>query len=78
MNQQDHVVAGVPGQGGRGNDPAETDRLLAGVQDDLQLLPDLPMDEQVPVFERMHTALADALARTADNAPPPPPGRTGA
>ena len=78
MNQQDHVVPGVPGQGGRGNDPAETDRLLSGVQDDLHLLADLPVDEQVPVFERMHTALADALARTADNAPPPLPGQPGA
>jgi hypothetical protein len=77
MNQRDDVVMGIPGA--QPSDPlAETDRLLAGVQDDLHLLDDLPADDQVPLFERMHTSLAEALARTADTAPPAQPGRAGA
>lgn len=77
MNQRDDAV-GVPGSSVIPDPGAATDRLLRGVQDDLVVVDGLPIDEQVPVFERMHTALAEALARTADTAPPPEQGRPGA
>ena len=78
MTERDDSVTGIPGPSGApGADPiAATQRLLHGVHDDLQMLDGLTTDEQVPVFERMHTSLADALARTADTAPPP--GHPGA
>jgi hypothetical protein len=78
MNQRDDAVIGVPGPSGvPGGDPvADTERLLNHVQQDIRLLDELNPDDQVPVFERLHTTLADALARTADTAPPP--GRPGA
>lgn len=78
MNERDDAVVGVPGVSGRPDPGADTDRTLRGVQDDLVVVDGLSTDEQVPVFERMHTALADALARTADTAPPPAPGPPGA
>jgi hypothetical protein len=65
---------GVPGAG----QPAETDRLLKGVEDDLDTLDQLVTADQVPVYDRMHSTLADALARTADTGGPPAPGETGA
>lgn len=78
MNQRNDAVVGVPGPSGiPGADPVvDTERLLQRVQDDLAVLDGLNTDDQVPVFERMHSTLADALARTADTAPPP--GRPGA
>jgi hypothetical protein len=65
---------GVPGAGR----PAETDRLLKGVEDDLDTLDQLVTADQVPVYDGMHSTLADALARTADTGGPPAPGETGA
>jgi len=53
---------------------AETDRLLEGVQDDLSALDGLEIPDQVKVYDRMHSTLAEALARTADNGGPPAPG----
>ncbi len=74
MNQHEDGAAGSPGPAA----PAETDRLLRGVQDDVQLLNELDSTDQVPVYDRIHTALADALARTADTGVPPDPVRSGA
>lgn len=56
----------------------ETDRLLAGVEGDLASVEDKSPQEQVPVFDRIHTALADALARTADTGGSPAGGHQGA
>lgn len=74
MNQQ-HGPIGVPGgrpvaaaPDGRTGD---TDRLLRGVEDELDQLDGTSISDQVPAFDRMHTALADALARTADTGGPP-------
>ncbi len=86
MNQPDNAArAAVPGAGSPSPGPADADRLLQGVHADLELLDELGTQEQVPVFDRLHTALADALARTADTGPafpgsPPggPQGRPGA
>lgn len=66
---------------------ADSERLLTGVETDLELLDELDTTDQVPVFDRLHTALADALARTADTGAAsaqqgsqqgPPRGRPGA
>jgi hypothetical protein len=57
---------------------ADTDELLQGVENQLEQLNGTSPQEQVLVFDRMHTALADALARTADTGGPPPPGESGA
>lgn len=65
---------------------ADSERLLHGVEIDLESLDELDTTDQVPVYDRLHTALADALARTADTgASPqqgsqhgPPLGRPGA
>ncbi len=65
---------GVPGA----PDSAETHLLLHGVEDDLNSLDQLETAEQVAVFDRVHSALAEALARTADTGAPPPPGQPGA
>ena len=83
MTQQ-HVPVGVPG--GRpispiGSQPAgdqPTESLLQGVEDQLDQLDGQDLQDQVPAFDRMHTALADALARTADTGGPPAPGQPGA
>jgi hypothetical protein len=70
---------GVPARGqGTDQQGAETERLLAGVQADLTSVDDKSTQDQVPVFDRMHTALADALARTADTGGPPAGGHQGA
>ena len=74
MNEPAHGRIGVPGAG----QPAETDRLLQGVQDDLESLDQLVAADQVPVYDRVHATLAEALARTADTGDPPAPGETGA
>jgi len=73
MNERDERPVGVPGTAGR---PADADQLLAGVDADLRLLDGLSTAEQPPVYDRLHSALADALARTADTGMPP--GNTGA
>ena len=44
---------------------------LHGVLEDLESLDDLDVGEHVAVYGRMHTALTDALARTADSGPEP-------
>ena len=44
---------------------------LDGVLQDLESLDDLDVGEHVAVYGRMHTALTDALARTADSGPEP-------
>ncbi len=86
-DRSDGTVGGVGGPAGSAGDaaavvPAQADseRLLHGVQQDLALLDQVNTREQVPVFDRLHTALADALARTADTAGPAGPlqGRPGA
>ena len=53
---------------------AETERLLAGVEGDLASVDDKTPQDQVPVLDRIHTALADALARTADTGGSPAGG----
>jgi hypothetical protein len=65
---------GVPG----GRPPADAETLLAGVESELGGIADLTTTEQVPVFDRMHSVLADALARTADTGGQPGPGSPGA
>lgn len=81
MNQQSKPI-GVPGGGGGPAGPGglrpDTDELLEGVEDDLDLLDSVHTADQVPIFDRMHTTLADALARTADTGGPPAPGDPGA
>ena len=57
---------------------SETERLLAGVEDDLESVDEKSTQEQVPVFDRIHTTLADALARTADTGGSPAGGQPGA
>ena len=69
MNEREPGSMGVPG----GKPPADADALLRGVETELDALAGLTTVEQVPVFDRMHGALADALARTADTG-----GRFGA
>jgi hypothetical protein len=68
MNQRDDAPAGVPGA----EWSSGTDGLLRAVEDDTELLDGLNTVDQVPVFDRMHAALADALARTTDNEGAPP------
>ncbi len=55
---------------------ADSERLLQGIERDLELMDELAPQDQVPVFDRLHTTLADALARTADTGSPsvPVPG----
>jgi len=71
---------GAPRPGAAGTDlqGPDTERLLAGVEDDLASVDDLSTQEQVPVFDAIHTALADALARTADTGGSPAGGHQGA
>ena len=80
MDQQERPT-GVPG-GGRalvpGDQGSDADQLLRGVEQDLDQLAGLSTEQQVPAFDRMHTALADALARTADTGGPSAPGEAGA
>ena len=49
----------------------EASASLDGVLEDLESLDDLDVGEHVAVYGRMHTALTDALARTADSGPEP-------
>jgi hypothetical protein len=73
MNEPANGGIVVPG-GGQG---AETDRQLGGIEDELSTLDALGTNDQVAVYDRMHSSLADALARTADTGAPPP-GEPGA
>ncbi len=57
---------------------SESGVLLAGVEDDLATVDEKNTQEQVPVFDRIQTALADALARTADTGGSPAGGPQGA
>lgn len=87
MNQQDGPI-GVPGgnstaaPGARtpvpGGQGADTDRLLTGVEQQLGQLEGKSLQEQVPAFDRMHAAMADALARTTDTGGAPATGEPGA
>jgi hypothetical protein len=72
MNERDERPAGLPGAA----QPVDAARLLQGIDDDLQLLDGLSTQQQPPVYDRLNTALADALARTADTGVPP--GNAGA
>jgi len=65
---------GLPG----GKPPVDTDALLSSVEAELATLDTLTTTEQVPVFDRMHGALAESLARTADTGGQPGPGSPGA
>ena len=86
MNQPDNRPVGVPGGPRRVDAPGpgtdsqgtETDGLLTGVEADLASVDGKSSQEQVPVFDRIHTALADALARTADTGGSPAGGPQGA
>ena len=69
------VAAGLRCQVDQGSD---ADQLLRGVEQDLDAARRPEHRQQVPAFDRMHTALADALARTADTGGPPAPGEPGA
>ena len=57
---------------------SETEGLLTRVESDLASVDDKSTQEQVPVFDRIHTALADAIARTADTGGSPAGGHQGA
>ena len=63
-----HTIPGGTAVGASAVVPGRADgeRLLHGVEQDLELLDQLSTVEQVPVFDRLHTGLADALAGTAD------------
>jgi len=74
MSQHDDRPIGVPG----GTAPTDPERLLAGVEADLDRLDRLDTADQVAVYDQAHTALAEALARTADTGGPPVPGQPGA
>lgn len=85
MDQQNRPI-GVPGgrpgvtgpAGAPDGDAGDTDRLLRGVEEQLDQVDGMGKQDQVAAFDRMHTALADALARTADTGGAPPPGQPGA
>ena len=69
-----HPAAGAPVvPPGRPSAPSADDASanLDGVLRDLESLDDLHVGEHVAVYGRMHTALTDALARTADSGPEP-------
>ena len=69
-----HPVAGapvVPSSRPAGQSADEASAGLDGVLQDLESLEDLDVGEHVAVYGRMHTALTDALAPTADSGPEP-------
>ena len=74
MSHHDDRPFGVPG----GAAPTDPERLLAGVEADLDRLDQLDTADQVAVYDQAHSALAEALARTADTGGPPIPGQPGA
>jgi hypothetical protein len=74
MSQPENRPVGIPG----GIQPVDPDRLLAGVEAAIDRLDQLETADQVAVYDQAHTALADALARTADTGGPPIPGQPGA
>jgi len=61
----------VPQAGPAGQPADEASAGLDGVLADLESLDDLDVGEHVAVYGRMHTALTDALASTADSGPEP-------
>ena len=65
------VAPVVPRARPSGPSADEADAGLDGVLQDLESLDDLDVGEHVAVYGRMHTALTDALARTADSGPGP-------
>jgi hypothetical protein len=67
-----------PGATGTDLQGPDTERLLTTVEGDLASVDDLSTQDQVPVFDAIHTALADALARTADTGGSPAGGHQGA
>jgi hypothetical protein len=69
MTPQDDAPAGLPG----GEWSTGADELLGAVEHDAELLDELNTVDQVPVYDRMHAGLADALARTTDTGVSPPP-----
>ena len=74
MSQPEDRPVAIPG----GNQPVDPERLLAGVEAAIDRLDQLETADQVAVYDQAHTALADALARTADTGGPPIPGQPGA
>ena len=74
MSQPEERPTGTPG----GNQPVDPERLLAGVEAAIDRLDQLEIADQVAVYDRAHTALTEALARTADTGGPPIPGQPGA
>lgn len=74
MSQDDERPTGLPG----GNRPVDTGQLLAGVEEAMDGVDQLSPAEQVAVFDKAHSSLAEALARTADTGGPPPAGHPGA
>ena len=61
----------VPSSRPSGQSADEASASLDGVLQDLESLDDLDVGEHVAAYRRMHTALTDALARTADSGPEP-------
>jgi hypothetical protein len=74
MSQRDDRPIGVPG----GAQPVDAEQLLSGVESAMGRLDQLDTADQVVVYDQAHTALAEALARTADTGGPPIPGQPGA
>jgi hypothetical protein len=74
MSQRDERAIGVPG----GDQPVDPERLLTGVEAAIDRLDQLETADQVAVYDQAHSALAEALARTADTGGPPIPGQPGA
>ena len=74
MSQHDDRPMGVPG----GAQPVDPEQLLAGVETAIDRLDQLETADQVAVYDQAHTALAEALSRTADTGGPPTAGRPGA
>ncbi|HZM68293.1 MAG TPA: hypothetical protein VFC16_18560 [Nakamurella sp.] len=70
----DHRTADVALVPARNSPEGSTDRLDQVVRD-LESLDRMDIGEHVATYGRMHTALTDALTRTADSGAPPDPGR---
>ena len=78
MQDAEDSAGGTPPAGGvvpsprpAGQSAQDASANLDGVLQDLESLDDLDVGEHVAVYGRMHTALTDALARTADSGPEP-------
>jgi hypothetical protein len=59
----------VPSPRPAGQSAQDGSASVDGVLQDLESLDDLDVGEHVAVYGRMHTALTDVLARTADSGP---------